>query len=48
MFPVNATKAYRRSRGISPLILNLDTRWEWVNFMLRPLYPQEIIPASIV
>jgi hypothetical protein len=34
------TKAYRRSRGISPLILNFSTRWRWViSFMSQPLYP---------
>jgi len=25
--PIHAIKAYRGSRGISPLILNLSTRW---------------------
>jgi hypothetical protein len=27
VFSVHAMKAYRRSRGIAPLILNLGTRW---------------------
>jgi hypothetical protein len=25
--PVHVMKAHRRSRGLDPLILNLDTRW---------------------
>jgi hypothetical protein len=33
-------KAYRGSRVIAPLILNLDARWSWVvNFTPRQLYP---------
>jgi hypothetical protein len=27
VFPVHAMRAYRGSRGIAPLILNLSTRW---------------------
>jgi len=27
--PVNSMKIYKDHRGVSPLILNLDTRWEW-------------------
>jgi hypothetical protein len=46
--PVYVMKAYRRSRGTAPLILNLGTRWRWVvNFMAQPLYPREIILVSI-
>jgi hypothetical protein len=38
--PVHAMKAYRGSRGIAPLSLNLGTRRKWVvNFMPRLLYP---------
>ena len=39
-------KAYRGgSRGISPLTLNLGTRWKWlVNFAPRPVYPRERTP----
>jgi hypothetical protein len=41
-------KAYRVSRGMSPLILNLGTRWEWaVNFMPRPLYHRERNPVPV-
>jgi hypothetical protein len=41
-------KAYRRSRGIDPLILNLGTGWRGVvNFTLATLYPRERIPVSI-
>jgi len=29
-FSVYTMKAYRRSRGIAPLILNLGTRWRLV------------------
>jgi hypothetical protein len=36
-----ATKAQRRSRGIT-LLFNLSARWEWViNTTPRPLYPRE-------
>ena len=36
-FPINAMKAYRGSRGTTPLILNFGTRWRWVaNLTLRP------------
>jgi hypothetical protein len=35
-------QSYRRSRGLTPLILNLGTRCRWVvNFTLRPFYPWE-------
>jgi hypothetical protein len=27
VFPIHAMNAYRRSRAIAPLILNLGTRW---------------------
>jgi hypothetical protein len=37
----HAMKAYWRSGGISPLILNLGTRCWWVvSFTPQPLYPQ--------
>jgi hypothetical protein len=40
IFPVHAMKAYRVSRGIAPLILNLCTRWRLVaDFTTRRLYP---------
>jgi hypothetical protein len=40
-------KAYRGSRGIAPLILNLCTKWRRVvHFMARLLYHQEIMPVS--
>ena len=36
-FPVHAMKAFMRSRGIAPLILNLGTRWRWaVSFTPSP------------
>ena len=39
---VHCIKAYRRSRGISPLFLNLGTVWKLVfNFTPQPLCPQE-------
>ena len=38
--------AYRGSRGIAALILNLGTRWRCVGiFTQRPLYPEQRIPA---
>jgi hypothetical protein len=37
----HAMKTYWRSGGIAPRILDLDTRWRWVDsFMPRPLYHQ--------
>jgi hypothetical protein len=43
---VNAKKAYSRSRGTVPLILNLATRWRWVvNFTSLPLCPRERSPV---
>jgi hypothetical protein len=40
-------KAYCGSGGIAPRILDLGTRWRWVvSFMLRPLYPGEIVPGT--
>jgi hypothetical protein len=34
-------KAYWKSGGIAPRILDLGTRWRWVvSFILRPLHPQ--------
>ena len=39
-------KVYRGSRGIAPLILNLDTRWRrGVYFTLRPPYLRERTPS---
>jgi hypothetical protein len=38
----HAMKAYWRSGGIAPCILDLGTRWRWVvSFTARPLYPPE-------
>lgn len=38
--PVHNVKAYRRTRGIVPLILNLGSRWSRVaNFTPQPLFP---------
>jgi len=42
-------KAHRRSRGIAPLILYLNTRWGWVvNCIPWLLYPQErtLVPTE--
>jgi hypothetical protein len=37
----HAMKAYWGSGGITPLIIDLGTRWRWVvSFTPRPLYPQ--------
>ena len=39
LVPVHVLKAYRGSRGLAPVILNLGIRWRWVvNFRHRPLY----------
>ena len=39
--PAHAMNTYAGSRGITPLILNLDSRWRWVVVLtLRPLYPR--------
>jgi hypothetical protein len=39
-------KAYRGSRGIAPLILELGDRWSWVvNFTPRPLHDLERTPV---
>jgi hypothetical protein len=47
-FRVYALKAYRRSRGIAPLILNLDARWrEVVKFTPWPFYPKGRNPVPI-
>ena len=46
---VHARKAYRGSRGIAPVILNLSAGWRWVvKFMLHPLYPQDrtVVPIE--
>jgi hypothetical protein len=40
--PVQGMKAYRERRDISPLILNITTRWKWVvNVIPQLLYHQE-------
>jgi hypothetical protein len=39
VFHVHVIKAYSESRGIAPLILNLRTRWRYINFTPRQLYP---------
>jgi len=40
--PVHAMKAFRRSGGLAPLILNLGIRSSpLTNFRPRPLYPRE-------
>jgi hypothetical protein len=45
---VHAIKAYRGSRGIAPLILNLCTRWKReVDIIPRPLYPWESTPIAV-
>jgi hypothetical protein len=34
-------ETYRGSKGIAPLILDLNMRWRWVvSFTRRPLYPR--------
>lgn len=48
VIPVHAVKAYKRMRGVTPLILNLDTRWLWVvKLKLRPLYPRGRTPVPM-
>jgi hypothetical protein len=43
--PVHVMKAYRRSVGTKPRILNLGISCEWVvKFTPRPLYPRERNP----
>jgi hypothetical protein len=45
--PVHAMEAYRGSRDIAPLVINLGTKWRWVvNFKLRSFYPLERSPVS--
>jgi hypothetical protein len=40
--PVRVMKAYQRSRGIAPLILNLSSRWKIVvDFTPWQFYPKE-------
>ena len=41
VFLVHPMKAYRGNRGIAPLILNFDTKWEWLNS-----YPGRITPGK--
>jgi hypothetical protein len=44
---IHATKAYSRSRGIAPLILNLCSERRWVvSFTPLPLYPRKRIPVA--
>jgi hypothetical protein len=46
---IYAIKAYRGSRDIAPIILNLDNRYRLVvNSTPRPLYPWESDPVPIV
>jgi hypothetical protein len=46
--PAYAVKAYRWSRGVSPLILHLVSVWSWVvNIKPRPLYLWQITRISI-
>jgi hypothetical protein len=41
-------KAYRWSRIIAQLIINLGTRWRrMVNFTPRPLYPWDITAIAV-
>lgn len=44
-----STKAYRRSKGTTPLILDVGTEWRWVvNFTLRPFISgNKASPVSI-
>jgi hypothetical protein len=45
---VQARKAYRGSRGIASLNLNLGGTWRsFVNFTSRPIYPRKRTPATI-
>jgi hypothetical protein len=42
VFPVHAMKTYRGSRGVTPVILSLGTRWRRVvNFTPLLLYLRE-------
>ena len=42
--PDHAVKAYRGTRGVAPVILNLGARWKWVfSIAPLPLYPREKI-----
>ena len=46
--PFHAMKENKTSRGIFPLILDLDIRWSWVvNFKRRPLYRPESSTVAI-
>jgi hypothetical protein len=48
-FAAHAFEAYRGSRGVSPLILHVGTRWRWVvDAPPRPLYPPPIEPPHIL
>ena len=45
--PFHAMQAYRGSKGIAPLTLNLGTGWRRVvNVRPQPLYPRERAPLS--
>jgi len=38
IFPIQAMKICRGSRGLAPFILNFNIRWKWVgNFTPQPL-----------
>ena len=44
--PLHAIKAYRRTRGITPLILKLEVRWRWAdNFRPWPPFTPEKNPT---
>jgi len=48
VFPIYAMKTCRRSRGITPLVLNHDIRWRWVdNITSWSLYCRERRPVTI-
>jgi len=48
VFPIPSMKAYRESRGITPLILNLGSRWRGIlNFIPRPLCSRERTPVPL-
>jgi hypothetical protein len=47
--PFHAVKAYRGSRVIAPLILNLGNKWKSVvNFTPWSLYPRERTPVLML
>jgi len=38
----HAVKTYRRSGGIAPLILNLDTKWMWLSDLCSSRFTPEV------